>query len=76
MACFSLEEFQTAKATFEEGLKLDPNNSQYKTWIRKCDVELAGDASFRGLDCSFPAFLIAADALRKVLQDQIFSLRA
>lgn len=43
MACFSLEEFQTAKAAFEDGLKLDPSNSQYKTWIRKCDVELAGD---------------------------------
>lgn len=42
MACFSLEEFQTARAAFEAGSKLDPKNSQYKTWIRKCDAELAG----------------------------------
>ena len=40
MACFSLEEFETAKRSFEKGLELDSSNAIWKTWIRKCDAEL------------------------------------
>eukprot|EP01102_Stenamoeba_stenopodia_P022891 TRINITY_DN9703_c0_g1_i1.p1 TRINITY_DN9703_c0_g1~~TRINITY_DN9703_c0_g1_i1.p1 ORF type:complete len:361 (+),score=98.62 TRINITY_DN9703_c0_g1_i1:161-1243(+) len=43
MACFSLDEYETAKASFEKGLSLEPSNSQWKTWIRKCNVELEID---------------------------------
>jgi len=40
MALFSLEEFETAKIVFEKGQSLDPSNSQFKIWIRKCVAEL------------------------------------
>jgi suppressor of G2 allele of SKP1 len=40
MALFSLEEYETAKQAFEKGQSLDPSNSGFKTWIRKCDAEL------------------------------------
>ncbi|KAG6555816.1 hypothetical protein Mapa_002456 [Marchantia paleacea] len=40
VACFSLEEYQTAKAAFEAGLQVDPNNSQLKSKIRECEAKL------------------------------------
>lgn len=43
VACFNLEEFETAKACFETGLGLNPGAKELKelqTWIRKCDAEL------------------------------------
>jgi hypothetical protein len=40
MAAFALEEFESAKASFEKGLEFDPVNSILKTWSRKCDAEL------------------------------------
>ncbi|GAQ91823.1 suppressor of G2 allele of SKP1 [Klebsormidium nitens] len=44
MAYFSLEDCQTAKATFEDALKLQVNHPQYETWIRKCELKLTGPA--------------------------------
>lgn len=41
MACFSLDEYETAKVAFEKGQALDPANASWKTWLRKCDAELA-----------------------------------
>ncbi|KAK3251379.1 Cochaperone protein [Cymbomonas tetramitiformis] len=38
-ACFSLEEYATAKTAFVAGNDCDPSNT-FKTWIRKCEVEL------------------------------------
>ena len=43
MALFSLEEYETAKIAFEKGLQYDNNNSQLKTWLRKCDAELEAE---------------------------------
>lgn len=40
MAAFALEEFESAKASFEKGLEYDASNSTLKTWSRKCDAEL------------------------------------
>jgi len=43
IACFNLEEFETAKACFETGLGLDPGKKEQKDmqmWIRKCDAEM------------------------------------
>ena len=40
LACFELEEFETAKQAFEQGQKLEPTNSNFKTWLRKCAAEL------------------------------------
>ncbi|KAL3689214.1 hypothetical protein R1sor_015523 [Riccia sorocarpa] len=43
-ACFHLEEYSTAKAAFEAGFKVDPNNSKFETWISKCDSKLREEA--------------------------------
>mmetsp|Transcript_17207 Transcript_17207/g.35191 ORF Transcript_17207/g.35191 Transcript_17207/m.35191 type:complete len:363 (+) Transcript_17207:78-1166(+) len=40
IACFNMEEYVTAKAAFEKGKELDGSNSQFKTWIRKCNAEI------------------------------------
>jgi suppressor of G2 allele of SKP1 len=40
MACFALDEYEAAKAAFEKGYQLEPTNSNFKTWIRKCNAEL------------------------------------
>ena len=42
VALFHLEEYETAKEAFEAGLALDPKNSSFKTWIRKCAAEIDG----------------------------------
>jgi len=40
VACFRLEEYETAKAAFLTGMALGDAQEPYKTWIRKCDAEL------------------------------------
>ncbi|KAL4230582.1 Suppressor of G2 allele of SKP1 [Mactra antiquata] len=40
MALFYLEEYQPAKDAFSEGLKIDAEDNNFKTWIRKCEAEL------------------------------------
>jgi suppressor of G2 allele of SKP1 len=64
IACFNMEEFATAKTAFEKGRDLDSSNSQFKTWIRKCNAELeeemVGDdsasvASYMSIPVSAPA---------------------
>jgi len=40
VACFSMEEYTTAKVAFEKGRELDDKNAQFKTWIRKCNAEI------------------------------------
>ena len=40
VACFSMEEYSTAKVAFEKGFEFDPKNAQFKTWIRKCNAEI------------------------------------
>lgn len=40
VACFSMEEYTTAKVAFEKGRELDEKNAQFKTWIRKCNAEI------------------------------------
>jgi len=44
MAAFELEEFETAKTAFEHGQKLAPSNTQFKTWLRKCDAEIQSES--------------------------------
>ncbi|KAL9994085.1 putative CS domain, SGS domain, HSP20-like chaperone, tetratricopeptide repeat-containing [Helianthus debilis subsp. tardiflorus] len=36
-ACFSLEEYQTAKTAFEVGSKLAQGDTRFTDWIKKCD---------------------------------------
>jgi len=40
LICFEMEEFETAKISFEKGFQLDPSNNSFRTWIRKCNAEL------------------------------------
>lgn len=40
IASFKLEEYEAALEAFEAGAKLAPENSQFKTWIRKCQAEI------------------------------------
>lgn len=37
---FSLEEYESAKTAFEKGKQLEPENTSFRTWERKCDAEL------------------------------------
>ncbi|XP_045205116.2 protein SGT1 homolog [Mercenaria mercenaria] len=39
-ALFHLEDYQSAKDAFSEGHKLDAEDNNFKTWIRKCEAEL------------------------------------
>lgn len=45
-ACFALDEFEAAREAFQAGLAVEPANSAFKTWLRKCEAELAGRAPF------------------------------
>lgn len=40
MACFDLEEYQTARAAFATGQGLDPKSKQFPSWIEKCDAKI------------------------------------
>lgn len=40
VACFWLEEYETAKAAFLSGMAISKNPERYRTWIRKCDAEV------------------------------------
>ena len=42
VASFELEEFEAAKAAFEETARLDPKHRQAATWVQKCDAALEG----------------------------------
>ena len=46
VALFHLEEYESAKAAFERGQALDPKNSTFKTWIRKCAAEIDGNCLY------------------------------
>jgi suppressor of G2 allele of SKP1 len=45
VALFHLDEFESAKATFQKGYDLDRGDlsSQFKIWLRKCDAELKSE---------------------------------
>ena len=44
LACFHLDEFETAKAAFTKAVEASGENARqlpvYRKWIRKCDAEL------------------------------------
>jgi suppressor of G2 allele of SKP1 len=40
MALFSSKEFEKSKQDFKKGSDIEPENSTFKTWIRKCESEL------------------------------------
>jgi hypothetical protein len=42
MACYKLEEYETALGAFCAGLAVQPNNPQLDIWIAKCKKALAG----------------------------------
>eukprot|EP01091_Cochliopodium_minus_P001145 TRINITY_DN1101_c0_g1_i1.p1 TRINITY_DN1101_c0_g1~~TRINITY_DN1101_c0_g1_i1.p1 ORF type:complete len:350 (+),score=119.16 TRINITY_DN1101_c0_g1_i1:45-1094(+) len=40
MALFDLENYKEAKQSFEQAVKLNPSQSTWETWIKKCKAEL------------------------------------
>jgi len=70
MACFELEDFQSAKEAFEAGLALEKPSRSFKMWIRKCDAELeltgvsAAPAKANATVTSAPASAPAAPVTR------------
>eukprot|EP00245_Coleochaete_scutata_P007860 TRINITY_DN23649_c0_g1_i1.p1 TRINITY_DN23649_c0_g1~~TRINITY_DN23649_c0_g1_i1.p1 ORF type:complete len:372 (+),score=95.77 TRINITY_DN23649_c0_g1_i1:151-1266(+) len=44
IACFSLEEFETAQAAFETGARLEPSNSSFRSWINKCQAKILAES--------------------------------
>lgn len=64
MACFSLEEFQTAKAAFETGASLAPEDTRFTNWIKKCDkciAEEAGELPDQSIDVA-PSGVVTPDS--------------
>jgi len=59
LACFSLEEFETAKSAFEKGQALDPGDANFKLWIRKCEAELAESSPVSSKSSPAPTFAVA-----------------
>ena len=51
MALFNEEEYESAKAAFTAGSKIDSTNKQFATWIRKCNAELEGTLNVFLLIC-------------------------
>lgn len=65
LVCFELGEYETAKKSFETGLKLlkkGKESTVLNRWIRKCDIEINGKSE----DVSL--FLCTDMALLFVLQ--------
>jgi len=60
IACFSLEEYQSALTSFEKGHSLDPENNTFKTWIRKCRAELEEEGNESHVESPAPSQMPAA----------------
>lgn len=48
IALFNLDEYESAKASFDEASRLDPSHNQAKTWTRKCLAELGLEGDDQG----------------------------
>eukprot|EP00244_Chara_vulgaris_P004255 TRINITY_DN1834_c0_g1_i3.p1 TRINITY_DN1834_c0_g1~~TRINITY_DN1834_c0_g1_i3.p1 ORF type:complete len:363 (+),score=69.02 TRINITY_DN1834_c0_g1_i3:226-1314(+) len=46
IACFNLEEYETAKEAFEAGNEIEPSD-EYRKWIRKCEAEIEDELASR-----------------------------
>jgi cytochrome c-type biogenesis protein CcmH/NrfG len=70
VASFELEEFEAAKAAFEEAARLDPKHKQAATWIAKCDAALEGACDQHDTLCSASRSMshVASTAKTHVMQ--------
>lgn len=69
LACFELEEYETAKASFQEGMNLrskvkGSDITTYQRWIRKCNSELTSKM-FRL--CPFSVYLNSCCVLQAAM---------
>eukprot|EP00250_Pteridium_aquilinum_P000770 c10934_g1_i1 orf=145-1248(+) len=48
IACYQLEEYETAKSAFASGANLEPSNSAYQDWLKKCDEAIAAEDAGTG----------------------------
>jgi hypothetical protein len=56
MACYKLEEYETAQDAFEKGHQLaGEKNPQYSIWAQKCKNAIAGEAVADVSDCHVQA---------------------
>jgi len=65
IASFHMEEYEAAKEAFDAGALLEPGNQLFKTWTRKCQAELEGEAHVQvtmRLACSFKSTLVPSCA--------------
>eukprot|EP01104_Vermistella_antarctica_P008970 TRINITY_DN2296_c3_g2_i1.p1 TRINITY_DN2296_c3_g2~~TRINITY_DN2296_c3_g2_i1.p1 ORF type:complete len:380 (+),score=131.00 TRINITY_DN2296_c3_g2_i1:38-1177(+) len=63
VACFELDEFESAQAAFKKGTALDPKNKLFATWLRKCAAELDDEENDDEDDDDVPAPAPAAAAV-------------
>eukprot|EP01027_Heterolobosea_sp_BB2_P006394 GEZU01009674.1.p1 GENE.GEZU01009674.1~~GEZU01009674.1.p1 ORF type:complete len:382 (-),score=124.08 GEZU01009674.1:58-1182(-) len=43
IAYFELEEYESAKSALEKGQRINPSDSQFQKWLRKCNAELENE---------------------------------
>ncbi|GJZ20880.1 protein SGT1 homolog B-like protein [Tanacetum coccineum] len=67
-ACFSLEEYDTAKTAFEAGCKLAPDDARFTDWIKKCEKCIAeedGELLTESLDVAPTNVVASSQATEK-----------
>ncbi|XP_024976959.1 protein SGT1 homolog B-like [Cynara cardunculus var. scolymus] len=67
MACFNLEEYQTAKTAFQLGSRLAPEDTRFTDWIKECDkciAEEIGELPMKSSDVT-PTNVVAPSSLGK-----------
>lgn len=68
MACFSLDEFETAKAAFEKGIQVaeekGTSTKTFQTWVRKCAAEIEDDDDDDDDDLEEKTSVVAAPVVR------------
>ncbi|GJV98003.1 putative ribonuclease H-like domain-containing protein, partial [Tanacetum coccineum] len=67
-ACFSLEEYDTAKTAFEAGCKLAPDDARFTDWIKKCEKCIAeedGELPTESLDVAPTNVVASSQATEK-----------
>jgi hypothetical protein len=68
MSYFELQEFESSRHAFSEGLKRSPEGhatvSKFRMWIRKCDAEIEDDDGTCSADCLFRSFAVIPGGAR------------
>lgn len=71
LAEFYLKKYEDAKKSYEEGLKLDPNNDQFKEGLARVNDCLTGPGDFGGPQDQGGMFGSQQEILKKLLSDPV-----